>query len=144
SSSRTARLPVSFVVRPAQAADGPPPRRFTQRLALLLRPPGTVLQHRGVGSSLQPRPQHRLPLGSTAARVARNGFALERARLPLLHHGAFDRGHGDVVAASGFSPGQTVSHRSHQAFFPIGRIGTPIRPLYTTCACLCFSLVALV
>jgi hypothetical protein len=42
---------------------------------------------------------------------------LQRAGLALLDHGAFDRGDGDVKAASGFSHGLTVSHRSHQAFF---------------------------
>ncbi len=77
-------LPVSFFMRPAQAADGPPHRRFTQLLAVVLRPPGAVLQHRGVGSRLQPRPQRRLQLGSNAARVAGNGLALQRARLALL------------------------------------------------------------
>jgi hypothetical protein len=34
-----------------------------------------------------------------------------------LHHGAFDRGHSNMKAASGFSHGLTLSHRSHQAFF---------------------------
>ena len=83
-----------------------------------------MLQHGGVGGRLQPRPQRRLLLGSDAARAAGNGLALQRARLALLHHGAFDRSHGDVKAASGFSHGLTVSHRSHQAFFQVGRIGT--------------------
>jgi hypothetical protein len=41
-----------------------------------------------------------------------------------LHHSAFDRIHRDSKAASGFSHGLTVSHRSHQAFFQVGRIGT--------------------
>jgi hypothetical protein len=61
-----------------------------------------------------------------------------------LHHGAFDRGHCHPKAASGFSHGQTVSHRSHQALFQIGRIRTQIRLFYTTYACLCFSQVALI
>jgi hypothetical protein len=83
----------------------------------MLRPPGTVLEHRGVGSRLQPLAQDRLPLGSNAARAAGNGLALQRARLTLLHDSAFDCGHGNMKAASGFSHGQTVSHRSHQALF---------------------------
>ena len=62
--------------------------------------------------------------GPNAARAAGNGLALQRARLARLHHGAFDRSHGDAKAASGFSHGLTVSHRSHQAFFQVGRIGT--------------------
>jgi hypothetical protein len=52
---------------------------------------------------------------------------LERAGLALLDHGAFDRGHGDVEAASGCSHGQTVCHRSYQALFEIGRIGAHAR-----------------
>src|SRR5262249_19046677 len=135
SSLRTARLPVAFFLCPAQAPNSPPPRRLAQRLPVVLRPPGAVLQHRGSGRGRQPRPQRRLPLRSTAARVARNGLARQRARLALLPHGAFDRGHSHSKAASGFSPGQTVSHRAHQALFPIGRIGTPIPLSYTTCAC---------
>src|SRR5262249_5169105 len=143
SALRTARLPVACVLRPTEAADGPPPRRRAQLLAIVLRPPRAVLQHGGVGCGRQPRLQRRLPPGSTAARTARNGLALQRACLALLHDGAFDRRHGHPTAASGFSPGLTVSHRSHQALFPIGRIRTPIRLVYTTPACLCFSQVAL-
>jgi hypothetical protein len=130
-------------VRPAPAADGAPHRRFTQLLALVLRPPRAVLQHRGVRCRLQPLPQHHLLLESNATRVARNGLTLQRARLALLHDSPFDCGHRHSKAASGFSHGQTLSHRSHQAFFQVGRIRTHISLSHTTCACLCFSQVAL-
>jgi hypothetical protein len=40
----------------------------------------------------------------------------------LLDDGTFDGRHGDVKAASGYSHGLTVGHRSHQAFFQVGRI----------------------
>jgi len=143
SSLRTARLPVSFVLRPAQAADGPPPRRLAQLLALVLRPPGAVFQHCGVRCRFQPRPQARLLLWPATARAAGNGLARQRARLALLPHGAVDRGHGDVKAASGFSHGQTVSHRSHQSFFQVGRIRTHTWGHSITLACHCFSQVAL-
>ncbi len=136
-------LPVSFFMCPTQAADGAPHRRLAQLLALMLRPPGAVLQHRGIRCRFQPRPQHCLQLGSNTARVARNGLALQRARLALLHHGAFDRIYRDVKAASGFSHGLTLSHRSHQALFQVGRIGSHIPLSYPTCACHCFSQVAL-
>ena len=70
---------------------------------------------------------------SNAPRTAGNGLALQRAGLALLHHRAFDRGHGDAKAASGFSHGLTLSHRSHQAFFQVGRIGTHTGPLHNPC-----------
>ncbi len=47
------------------------------------------------------------------------------------------------AAASGFSHGQIVSHRSHQAFFQVGRIGAHADRLRTSCACLFFAQVAL-
>jgi hypothetical protein len=48
-----------------------------------------------------------------------------------------------MKATGGFSHGQTVSHRSHQALFQIGRIGTHIPLSYRIYACHCFSQVAL-
>src|SRR5215467_12828787 len=98
-SSRTARLPVSFFLRPAQAADGPPDARFAQLLAGVLGPPGAVLQHRGIGGRFQPRPQRRLLLGANAAGTAGNGFTLQRASLAVLHHGTFHGIHAHVKAA---------------------------------------------
>jgi hypothetical protein len=61
----------------------------------------------------------------------------------LLDHGAFHRGHCYPKAASGSSQGQTVSHRSHQSFFQVGRIGMHTDLPCTTYACCCFSQVAL-
>ena len=81
-----------------------------------------MLEHGGVRSGLQPR---------------------QRARLTLLHHGPFDRIHSNFKTASGFSHGLTLSHRSHQSFFQVGRIGTHISLSYTIYACHCFSQVAL-
>jgi site-specific DNA recombinase len=62
-----------------------------------------------------------------------------------LHHGAFHRCDGHLKAASDFSHGQTVCHRSHQAFFQIGRIGTHARlpRTFHARACRSFSQVAL-
>ncbi len=130
-------------MRPAEAPDGPPHRRFAELLAILSCPPSTVLQHGGIGGRLQPRAQRRLPLGTNPAWTARNGLAFQRAGLARLHHGTFHRGDGDIKAASGFSHGLTRSHRSHQAFFQVDRIGTHTWGLCTTHACLCFSQVAL-
>jgi len=144
SSSRTARLPVSFVLRPSSPADRPPHRRFTQLLTILLRPPGAVLQHRGVRSGLQPRAQRRLLPGSNAPWIAGNGLALQRARLALVPHRAFDCIHADAKAARGFSHGLTLSHRSHQAFLEVGRIGSHTVMYSTSHAWLCFLQVALV
>jgi hypothetical protein len=76
-----------------------------------------VLLQGGIGGRLQPRAQHRLLFPADRTRPACNGLPLQGAGFALVHHGSFDRGHGDVKAASGFSHGQTISHRSHQAFF---------------------------
>jgi hypothetical protein len=105
-----------------------------------------VLQHRGIGRRLQPGLQDCLLLAAHRARAARNWPTLKRASLALLHHGAFDRGHRYLKAASGFSHGQTVCHRAHQAFFQIRRIATHALLLRTFRAgvCLCFSQVAVV
>ena len=61
----------------------------------------------------------------------------------LLYHGAFDRGHRHTKAARGFSHGLTVSHRSHQAFLEVGRIGSHTVMYSTSHAWLCFLQVAL-
>jgi hypothetical protein len=128
-------LPVSFFVRPAQPADRPPHRRLAQLLPLVLGPPRTVLQHRGIGSGLQSRPQRGFLLHTNASWTAGNGLALQRAGLALLYHGAFDGTHGHSKAARGFSHGLTVSHRAHQTFFQVsGRsnrhacLGSPHNP----------------
>ena len=80
---------------------------------------------------------------STAASVSGIWFTIcsscTTARLT-----AFDRGHSHSKAASGYSHGQTVSHRSHQAFFQVGRIGTHTRGTCIIHACPCFSQVALI
>jgi len=107
-------------MRPAQPAHRPPHRRLAQLLAVLLCPPGAVLQHGGSGGGLQPRPQRGFLLLPDPARTAGNGLALQRARRALLDHGAFDRGHAHAKAARGFSHGLTVGHRAHQAFFQVG------------------------
>src|SRR5262249_44828589 len=104
--------------------------------------PGAVLQHGGIGRRVEPRAQERLLLAPDRARAARDGPALERAGLALADHGALDRGHRDVAAASGLSHGLTLGHRSHQAFFEGGRIGTHAAPPRTTCAWLRFPEVA--
>jgi len=104
-------------MRPAQPVHRSPHRGFAELLAVLLGPPGAVLLQGGIGGRLQPRAQRRLLLPADRTRPARNGLPLQGAGLPLLDHGPFDRGHGNVKAASGFSHGLTVSHRSHQAFF---------------------------
>jgi hypothetical protein len=59
-----------------------------------------------------------------------------------LHHGPFDRGHRHPKAASGFSHGLTVGHRSHQTLFQVNRIRTPTPVLCTSRACLCLPQVA--
>ncbi|HEV2460689.1 MAG TPA: NB-ARC domain-containing protein, partial [Ktedonobacterales bacterium] len=130
-------------MRPAQSAHGSPHGGFTQLLAILLGPPGTVLQYCGIGGRLQPCPQRRLLFWANAARTAGNGLARKRARRALLHHGTFDRIHTHSKAASGFSHGLTVGHRSHQSFFQVGRIRTHTCGLCITRACHCFSQVAL-
>jgi len=76
-----------------------------------------MLLHSGVGGRVQPRAQCRFLFTSDRTRPARNGLPLQGAGLALLDHGPFDRGDGDSKAASGFSHGLTVGHRSHQAFF---------------------------
>ena len=50
-------------------------------------------------------------------RAAGHRFALQRAGLALLDPRAIHRGHDHTKPASGFSHGQTVRHRSHQASF---------------------------
>ena len=122
-------------MRPAEPVHGPPHGRHTQLLALVLRPPGTVLLDGRIRLCFQPREEDGLLLVGDLTRAARNGLARERARLALLHHSIFDRVHGHLKTASGFSHGQTVSHRSHQAFFEIGRIGTHGGGHCTTHAC---------
>jgi hypothetical protein len=112
-------------------------------LPLVLGPPRTVLQHRGIGRRFQPGAQDGLLLRPNAARAPGNRLALQRARLALLYHGAFDRGHRHTKAARGFSHGLTVSHRSHQAFLEVGRIGSHTVMYSTSHAWLCFLQVAL-
>jgi hypothetical protein len=101
----------------------------------------------GIGCRLRPGAQNRLLVTSNLARAAGNRLALQRANLTQLHHGPFDRGHGHSKAASGFSPclshGLTRSHRSHQAFFQVGRIGTHAALSCISRACLCLSQSAL-
>ena len=111
-------------MRPAEAADRPPHGGHAQLLAGPLRPPGAVLLQRGIRRRLQPRQQGRLLVTADRARPARDGLPREGLRLALLDDGTFDGRHGDVKAASGYSHGLTVGHRSHQAFFQVGRIGT--------------------
>jgi hypothetical protein len=79
-----------------------------------------VLQHGGSGRRFQAGKQADFLLFADAAWAAGNRFALERAGLTLLDHGALHRGHGTTKAASGFSHGLTLSHRSHQSFFAVG------------------------
>ena len=111
-SSLRSQAASDFFMRPAQPTDRPPHRGLAQLLALVLRPPGTVLQHGGIR------------LAANASWAARNRLARQQARRALLHHGMFDGGHGNVETARGFSLGQTVRHRAHQALFQVGRIGT--------------------
>jgi hypothetical protein len=59
-------------MRPAEAVHGPPHRRRAQVLPLVLGPPGTVLQHRGIRHRFQPRAQERLVLAADRARAARH------------------------------------------------------------------------
>jgi hypothetical protein len=127
---------------PPQAPDGSPHGRFAQLLTIVLGPPSTVLQYRGVGGCLQSRPQRHLLLRANAPWIAGNGLALQRARLTRLHHGTFHRIHADIKTASGFSHGLTVSHRSYQALFQVGRTRTHTCSLCTIHACPCFSQVA--
>jgi hypothetical protein len=61
-----------------------------------------------------------------------------------LDHGAFDGRYRHIKAASSFSHGQTVSRRSHQAFFQVGRIGTHTALLSITHDCLRLLQVALI
>jgi hypothetical protein len=61
--------------------------------------------------------QKRFLFATDRAWTTRNGLALQRAGLALLHHGAFDGGHRHSKPARGFSHGLTVGHRAHQAFF---------------------------
>ena len=104
-------------MRPAESANGAPHRDLTQLLTGVLRPPSAVLQHRRIGGRFQPGAQARLLFALNGARAARNGLALQRARLALLHDSAFDGGHRHSKPARGFSQGLTVGHRAHQAFF---------------------------
>jgi hypothetical protein len=76
-----------------------------------------VLQHGRIGGRFQSGAQNRLLILADAAWAAGNRLTHERAGLALLHHGAFDGRHRHPKAASGFSQGLTLSHRSHQAFF---------------------------
>jgi hypothetical protein len=94
---------MTFFMRPAEPADRPPHGGFAQVLALVLGPPGAVLEHGGVRLSLEPGAQAGFLLWANAARVARDRLGRERARRTLLHHGAFDRGHRHIKSASDFS-----------------------------------------
>ena len=116
-------------MRPPEPVHGSPHRRLAQLLPLVLRPPSAVLQHRGIGGGLQAGTQDGLGLAADRARATRDRLARERAGRALLHHRPFDRVHRDSKPASGFSHGLTVGHRSHQAFFQVGRIGTHTRRL---------------
>ncbi len=89
----------------------------------MLRPPSAVLQHGRIRRGVESRQQQRLLLAGDGARAAWNRLAFQGPCLALLDDGPFDGGHGHLKAASGFSHGLTVGHRSHQAFFQIGRIG---------------------
>jgi hypothetical protein len=55
-------------------------------LPLVLRPPGAVLPHGGIGHRFQPLAQERLLVLANAARAAGNRLALQRAGRALLHH----------------------------------------------------------
>ena len=123
--------------------DRPPHGRLAEPLAVLLGPPGIVLHHRRIWRGLQPRAQQGVLLRSNAAWAAWNRFRLQRARRALLHDRAFHGRHRDSKSASGFSHGLTVGHRSHQAFFQVGRIGAHIRCHRISHACLRFLQVAL-
>ena len=137
---RARSLPATFFLRPAQAVQGPPHRCLAHLLPVVLGPPGAVLQYRGHPA---PLPAARR-IASCSPRIARGrpGIGLRaRARLTLLHDGALHRGHRHPTAASGCSQGLTVRHRSHQAFFQVGRIGTHAPLPSTFHACLCFRKV---
>jgi hypothetical protein len=89
---------------------------------------------------LEPGPQDPFLLAADRARAAGNRLARERSRLALLHDGPFDGGHRHSEAASGFSHGLTVGHRSHQALFEVGRIGTHAGlPPHISCLPLVFA-----
>jgi tetratricopeptide (TPR) repeat protein len=60
-----------------------------------------------------------------------------------LDHRPFDGVHRDSKPASGFSHGLTVGHRSHQAFFEVGRIRTHTVLRCISRACLWFAQIAL-
>ena len=128
-----------FLVGPAEPMQGPPHGGHTQLLALVLRPPGAVFLQRGIRRRLQPRQQGCLLVTADRARPARDGLAREGPRLALMDDGTFDGRHGDIKAASGYSHGLTVGHRSHQAFFQVGRIGTRAIGICTSRACRRFS-----
>jgi hypothetical protein len=133
-----------FLVGPAEPMQGPPHGGLAQLLALVLGPPGAVLEQRGLGGGFHARLQDHLLVAPDPAGTARDRLALQRARLPLLDHRPFDGGDRHSKAASGFSHGLTVGHRSHQAFFEAGRIRTHTDLRCISRACLWFAQNALV
>ena len=130
-------------MRPPEPVHCPPHGGLAQLLALVLGPPGAVLEQRGIRGGLQAGLQDRLLVAPDPAGTARDRLALQRARLPFLDHRPFDGRHRDSKPASGFSHGLTVGHRSHQTFFEVGRIGTHTDLRCISRACLWFAQNAL-
>jgi hypothetical protein len=95
------------------------------------------------GGRFQPGTQRRVVLTPDRAWAPKDGFALQRAGLALLHDRPFHGRHRDSKPARGFSHGLTLGHRAHQAFFEVGRIGTHTRFPRINRACFRFPQVAL-